>query len=263
MKNLVVNDSVSSEEAQAACEVILASEKFAHAPRMCRLLQYLVESAISGNCKDTCEYAIGIAVFGRDALTYCTNEDPSVRVQVGRLREKLKDYYANFNSEIEISIPLGTYMPKFRRLIQASEISGDMQLYSQPVLNLRSIECFSSSDEDISFAQGLQEELLHQLYKSLGWLNIVQLFDGHLTLESSNEGNGYDQVHVTHILETGIRIDNSLTRITARLKDPRFGKIFWSEQFDSKKNYGIAMQEELANAICQGVKDVLRDNGSA
>lgn len=57
---------------------------------MSRLLAYLVERAITDCARDTSEYAIGIGVFDRDPLHYSPGEDPVVRVQVGRLRTKLK-----------------------------------------------------------------------------------------------------------------------------------------------------------------------------
>jgi TolB-like protein len=246
-------EKVSSVEAQVACNTILMSEKFAHAPRMCRLLQYLVESAIAGNTRNTSEYAIGIAVFDRDALKYCTTEDPAVRVQVGRLREKLKDFYATVDSNIEISIPLGSYMPVFRRLADTNKVPGHS-------LVLRQLKCISACNNGESFALGLQEELLHQLYKSFEGLSILHTFHVDSHLNGANDSQRAADINAKHLLEGCIRIDPIRIRVSVRLLEAGLGRVNWSEQFDRENIYDITLQEELALSICNSLKRFMIKN---
>lgn len=58
------------------------------------------------------EYALGIEVFRRDARDYDTATDPVVRVQMGRLRERLAQHYATDShcGRLQIVIPPGTYI---------------------------------------------------------------------------------------------------------------------------------------------------------
>lgn len=252
MKRQPVDASISPDEAQAACKAVLASDQFTHAPRMSRLLQFLVDNAIAGDTRNTSEYAIGIAVFDRDASTYYTTEDPSVRVQVGRLREKLKNYYTAVASAIEIFIPLGSYMPAFKRTKEA-----EAELASGHKLIFRQIKCISESSNGASFTQGLQEELLHQLFKSFDGLDIVHQFhaapDEHhrsASRRASDLGTGY-------LLEACARIDAKRIRTSVRLLDARHGHINWSEQFDRKNHHDITLQEELAFSICMALKQFI------
>jgi TolB-like protein len=217
---------------------------------MSRLLQFLVDNAIAGDTRNTSEYAIGIAVFDRDASTYYTTEDPSVRVQVGRLREKLKNYYASVASAIEIFIPLGSYMPAFKRVIGADTNSGHKLIF-------RRIKCISENSNGESFAQGLQEELLHQLFKSFDGIDIVHQFhaasDEHHrsgSRRASDTGTGY-------LLEACARIDSKRIRTSVRLLDAKHGRINWSEQFDRKNHHDITLQEELAFSICMALKQFI------
>ena len=90
---------------------ILASPGFGSAERRARLLRYLVDKALSG--EPVKEYGIGIDVFDKPA-DYDPRLDPSVRVEIGRLRTKLSEYYsAAGTAELRIEIPKGSYVPIF------------------------------------------------------------------------------------------------------------------------------------------------------
>lgn len=248
MKRDVNEEYISSVEAKEACKRILESDRFVNAPRMCRLLQYLVDNAIEGNTGNTSEYAIGISVFDRDASKYCTAEDPAVRVQVGRLREKLKEYYAATTSNIEISIPLGSYMPVFRRAAGAG-------CKYAPSLYLRTIRCITECDDGKTFAQGLQEELMHQLYRSFERLSILRAVGDEVASANRTCDKG-----ARHVIEGCVRIDSNRIRASVHLLDCEYGNVTWSEQFDRDNRCDITLQEELAFSICKALKQHMVDN---
>ena len=58
---------------------------------------------------------IGLDVFGRKADSYDPAFDPIVRVQMGRLRSKLRAYYngSGLPDLVRIDVPVGTYVPEF------------------------------------------------------------------------------------------------------------------------------------------------------
>ena len=55
-------------------------------------MRYVVDLAVTGREADIKEFAIGVDVFGRTA-DFDPKTDPIVRVQAGRLRLKLAEYY--------------------------------------------------------------------------------------------------------------------------------------------------------------------------
>ena len=62
------------------------------------------------------EIALGIDFFHRPASTYDPKSDPVVRVEAGRLRQRLDRYYhgAGAAAPFEILLDKGSYVPVFR-----------------------------------------------------------------------------------------------------------------------------------------------------
>lgn len=84
------------------------------AEKLVRLLEFLVETTLSGDSRHLKETTIGVSVFGRPP-DYDPKVDTIVRSQVWRLRGKLEDYYATEGAHdtVVISIPKGQYVAKF------------------------------------------------------------------------------------------------------------------------------------------------------
>lgn len=93
---------------------ILASPGFQGASRRARLLRYLVEQALEGRGDSLKEPVIAMEVFER-ASDYDPQVDSVVRVEVGRLRSRLGEYYgqAGPDAPVRIEIPKGGYRPVF------------------------------------------------------------------------------------------------------------------------------------------------------
>jgi tetratricopeptide (TPR) repeat protein len=96
-------------------EWIAASPVFAHAGRMSRLLAYLVEAELAGDGARLNQSRIAIDVFGRNE-TFDPSVDSIVRVEIGRLRNKLREYYATDGRDdaIVFGLPKGRYRPSIR-----------------------------------------------------------------------------------------------------------------------------------------------------
>lgn len=95
---------------------ILASKGFATTGRLSKLLRYVVEKTLAGETDQLKEYAVGVEVFERDEQ-YDPRLDSIVRVEAGRLRTKLDEYYSGDGraSPLRISLPKGGYSAQFTR----------------------------------------------------------------------------------------------------------------------------------------------------
>lgn len=104
------------DEIRAALGRILASPRFANAERLSRFLRYIVEQTLAGAADGLKEFVVATAVFDRDA-SYDPRIDAVVRVEAGRLRSRLAEYYAEHGSAepIRIHVPKGGYVPAFER----------------------------------------------------------------------------------------------------------------------------------------------------
>jgi tetratricopeptide (TPR) repeat protein len=95
-------------------ERVLASATFARSDRARKLLRYLVDQQLSGQADRLKGFSIAVDVFGKDA-DYDPSTDAIVRVQAGRLRELLDQYFAGEGSTepVRITIPRGNYIPSY------------------------------------------------------------------------------------------------------------------------------------------------------
>ena len=102
---------IEQQPMQAELDRILASESFLRAPTLARLLRYLCTATLQGKGDTLKEYAIGLEVFHRGS-GYQPELDSIVRVEVNRLRQRLRSYYEGEgqSNPARISIPVGRYV---------------------------------------------------------------------------------------------------------------------------------------------------------
>src|SRR5215472_3141740 len=95
---------------------ILSSRAFSGADRATALLRYVVDKALSGESDQLKEYNLAVEVLGRKP-SFDPRTDPIVRVEAGRLRARLEEYYQSEGNRdaLLITMPKGAYVPLFER----------------------------------------------------------------------------------------------------------------------------------------------------
>ena len=76
----------------AQVERILQSDTLRGSAALRRLLKFLADKTVAGEADQLKEYGIGVDVLGKPA-SYDPRQDSAVRIQMGRLRQKLAEYY--------------------------------------------------------------------------------------------------------------------------------------------------------------------------
>ncbi|WP_066962883.1 hypothetical protein [Rhizorhabdus dicambivorans] len=101
-----LNTDLMREELQA----VIASPDFSRAPIMKRLLSFLVGETAAGRGDQLKAYSVAVDGLGR-APDYDARADSYPRVQVGRLRRMLDNYYASNQpaAGLRLAIPSGRY----------------------------------------------------------------------------------------------------------------------------------------------------------
>jgi hypothetical protein len=107
---------------------------------LCKLLRYLARHVLDHPGTSIKEYQIATEVFGRSA-DFDPQLDSMVRVQAGRLRVKLSEYYAGDGAEdpIIVELPKGTYVLAFHHRAPApvrSAAPANAGGTAQPVLEV-------------------------------------------------------------------------------------------------------------------------------
>jgi hypothetical protein len=102
------SESLQQIERLGASSLLHGSES------LCRLLRYLAQQALDHPGVSVKEYQIAVDVFGRSD-SFDPRQDSTVRVQAGRLRAKLVEYYAGAGPEDSaiVELPRGSYTLSF------------------------------------------------------------------------------------------------------------------------------------------------------
>ncbi|SOC40164.1 hypothetical protein SAMN05892877_10735 [Rhizobium subbaraonis] len=99
---------------RACVDDILASKSFSRSGRLRAFLSYVVECELAGKAAQLKGYTIGVDVFGRPE-GFDAGSDPIVRVQAGKLRKLLDQYYEieGADAPLRIRVPVGSYAPEY------------------------------------------------------------------------------------------------------------------------------------------------------
>ena len=111
---------------QAEIEKLVASHALHGSESLCKLLRYLGRQALERPGIAVKEYQIATEVFGRQA-DFDPQLDSMVRVQAGRLRTKLAEYYntEGATDRILVELPKGSYAVAFHERATAASAHGN------------------------------------------------------------------------------------------------------------------------------------------
>jgi hypothetical protein len=102
---------------------ILQSKAFRTSEVQRNLLAYLADKSINGSADSLKEYVIGVDVFDKPA-SYDPQQVSAVRMHVGRLRQKLADYYRLEGTEdpVIVDLPKGGFKVTFEPRVEVRSI---------------------------------------------------------------------------------------------------------------------------------------------
>ena len=119
-------------------ERLVQSHTLRRAESLCRLLRYLAEHEFSSPGIALKEYQIATEVLGRPE-DFDPQADSAVRVQAGRLRLKLAEYYNHegVNDTIIVEVPHGAYTVNFQERGAAPSPSASIPVCTPPSVDGR------------------------------------------------------------------------------------------------------------------------------
>ena len=106
--------AIGREQCFQQIDKLIKSHSLHTSESLCKLLRYLAEHSLDHPGTALKEYQIATEVLGRP-VGFDPQSDSTVRVQAGRLRVKLAEYYANegVDDAIIVEIPKGSYALTF------------------------------------------------------------------------------------------------------------------------------------------------------
>jgi len=233
---------------------LLASSSLAGAERLSALLRFIVEETLHGRQAQLKEMRIGLDVFARKAESYDPAFDPIVRVQMGRLRSKLRAYYAGAGAadDIRIDVPLGSYVPAFSSVATRTHIapspvvaqpSDDQRIAVLPIVNM------SADAENQYFCDGLTEELINHLAQ-IRHLRVVARTSSFQFRDAARDIREVGRLlDVSKVLEGSVRKSGNRIRVTVQLINVADGCHLWSERYESDLSDIFAIHENISTAV--------------
>ncbi len=214
---------------EVTLERMLAGRTFRRSQRHREFLAHVVRAGLEGRLDQLKEVIIGLEVFGRRLPEYDPRRDPIVRVEAGRIREKLARFYDGEGAAepFRIVLPIGSYLPRFERRMPNGDVMPPSQsLAVLPFTNL------SGDPDDAAFALGLADQLIDTLGRVPGLKVVARLS------AMKARDRGMDLPGVGKLLGIGYVVEGSLQRSGARLRciaqlsRAKDGLRLWSRRFD-------------------------------
>jgi TolB-like protein/Flp pilus assembly protein TadD len=266
-----MTDNISSWSEQEAAAIrdqlstVLDSVLFAHAERLGRFLRFVVDETLGGRADRLNQYAIAIDVFDRDE-TFDPAIDAIVRVEAGRLRSKLLEYYDELgrNDAIRIELPKRSYVAAFRRRSGSADPRSDAGLdrgvfahddlvrtteIPEPTIAVLPFVNMSPDPEQEYFADGVTEDLITDLSKLPG----IAVISRHSTFTYKGTPVTVPQVceelGANLVLEGSVRKVGNKVRITAQLIEGSTGQHLWAQRYDRDLENIFEIQDEVNEKI--------------
>ena len=247
-------------------ERILASLQFAASEGARRLLRFVVEETLAGRADRLKEYTLATEVFGRDE-SFDPKLNPTVRVEAGRLRQRLEHYYLTLGRDdpVLIELPRGGYVPRFEGSSDVLHLSDDFAVVAKeldasagdfaptlpggPAIAVLPFENLGA-EGDRPFANGISIEILTALscfreFRLVG-RSTVFAYRGERDVAQLRANLG-----ANYILSGSIRRDAERVRVHAELVNPADGQVLWVEHFDRELTAGtmFEVEDEIATRV--------------
>jgi pimeloyl-ACP methyl ester carboxylesterase len=149
-------------------DIIEASTTFASSSRLANFLRYIVEATLAGEAKRLNQLSIAIDIMGRHT-EFDPTTDSCVRVEAGRLRAKMREYYDSEGAEdlIKFHLPKGRYNPDVK--MSNSEALNE----KKPELLKQTIRfCHTPDNVSIAYAESGRDKPV--LVKAANWLSHLE-----------------------------------------------------------------------------------------
>ena len=223
---------------------ISASSSFSNSERLRELLRYTITEAVTGQGASLKESVLGVKVFGRKP-GYNSDVDSIVRVEFGRLRKKLEQYYARegVNEPWRIQFPKGSYTPEFLRAGPGTPLAMARSVVVLP------FSCLGNSPDDEYFAEGLTDELITALTRVAG-LKVVARTSSFVFKGRADDVREIGAtLQVDTAIEGSLRRQKDLLRVHVQMVNVRDGCHIWSGKYERQLTDVFQLQEEIAAAI--------------
>jgi len=250
------SSAASPERIKIQLQKICESQELKSKRVLCRLLNYITKETLEGRENQIKGYTIGLAVFNKDS-DFDADHDALVRINAGRLRRGLSNYYSQegLNDAIIIEIPKGSYAAKFSlNNTQTTQTIPTKRKHPVLVPSI-AILPFKDLSQDLSnayFTVGFIEELSVELTKYEDFHIYDCSVDDSNLFAHKNIPDFLEEKNIRFTLDGAISIHKSEVKVLVKLTDIIGQEQIWAQRFVKQLQVeSVAeIQEQIAKEIC-------------
>ena len=249
--------AIDATEVIDALDTVLGSPQFSRSARSRGFLAYVVTETLAGRGDRLSERTVARGALGRGA-DFDGRDDASVRVQAGRVRATLEEYYRADGAAdpVRITLPRGTYVPVFER-----HAGSRHRIVTVPGVAVVSLA--SSGDTSAALiAASLTEALVQHLarfpdIRVVGPVGVTEVGPG-----AAVAGE------VSSVLSGHVSVRADRGKLTARLVDAQSGEVLWTTDdvvpladlagFDAEERWSRQIASALGDATGPVVRQEIR-----
>lgn len=226
-----------------ALNQVLKSRAFARAEQLRRLLSYIVDASLGGREDILKETVIGVDVFDLPA-DFDPKSDPIVRIEMRRLRTRLRQYYSTEGAMDPwvINLEPGNYVPRF-----GPRVDDGPQRVSLAVL---SFESAHDASVEADCADLVREALLTRLTQSrvlrvAARESAIAFRGSALDLRAIGQ-----RLQVQFIVRAACTFQEDRIRVCTELVRTADGHMIWSGTYEQDVNAEIwTIQDSIASEL--------------
>lgn len=254
-------------------EELVTSPEFIQADRLILFLRHVVNKELDGSNSSINQYSIATEIYGRDA-SFDPAVDSVVRVDAGRLRTKLREYYdkKDTNYPIRFSLPKGNYgikidisLPVASTNLDSQHEKGDFNNQTSstrvvpgkfPIVVLP-LDTLSDNKEDQELADGIAAQIIANLSNSTS-ISVVSRRSAFAYKGKNMDARDIaEELDVSYILEGILRRAGNRVRVSVALIDALNGQQMWSETYQKELDDVFDFQDEIAQSIAAALGSAL------
>lgn len=230
---------------------ILTFPAFYNSPLLSEFLKFIVEETLAGRDHLLKEYTIGTHVLSKKK-GYDPQTDASVRIHAGRLRRALNEYYQGpgNNDSIHISVPKGSYVPKFENGILSAAVDNHIPGPTKPTLAVLPFH-FQDENSTVSLADGLCDHICTE-FSDFEEISIVSYYSSRKIAARATDIKEAGKLLDAKFLLTGsIQEGGSMIRVRVQLIETAKQHHVWASSYEKEKSAANAflIQDDIVRHV--------------
>jgi len=258
-RHLSLPSGVQPEDVRAQLERILDAQTFQRSQRLSDFLRFVVEKGLAGELDQLKEMTIALDVFERPS-DFDSKLDPIVRVEAGRLRSKVREYYDTVGADDPLWVGLAArgYRPVVRKRAGAAKKAAKKAWRPAPdplSLAVLPIEDLSAGGDLTPLAVALTDRIIHSLALDGTWEVAARTTIRQYRQEPDDAREIGAQVNVSWLLEGSLQNTRERLRLQLRLVAAESGLATWAATFEASADPAADAQDLFARQTVKALAE--------